>query len=144
MPCIVVGLDGSDAGERALAHAKRLARLIGDCELVLAYVIEWTPYSFHTPEELAERHKRREQEIGQAHAHVLDAPAQAAAAEGFRVATEVRHGDPAALLDQIAQERSAEQIVLGRTGARGLRERVFGGISGKLVASATVPVTIIP
>jgi nucleotide-binding universal stress UspA family protein len=144
MTCIVVGLDGSTPGEKALAHAKRLAGLIGDCELVLAFVIEWTPYSFHTPDELAERHRRREQEIDQARAHILAPAARSAEAEGFTVATEVRHGDPAELLDAIAVERGAEQIVIGRTGERGLRQRIFGGVSGKLVAAATVPVTIIP
>jgi nucleotide-binding universal stress UspA family protein len=56
----------------------------------------------------------------------------------------VRHGDPAGLLDEIAKEHGAAQIVIGRTGERGLRERLFGGVSGKLVAAATVPVTIIP
>lgn len=144
MTAIVVGLDGSAPGEKALAYAKSMARLIGDCELVLAYVIEWTPYSFHTPEELAERHKRREQEIDQAHSHVLDGPARMAKEEGFKVTTEVRHGDPAQLLDRIAEAHGASQIVIGRTGERGLRERLFGSVPSKLVAAATVPVTIIP
>jgi nucleotide-binding universal stress UspA family protein len=144
MTCILVGLDGSTPGEKALAHAKRLSKLIGDCELVLAFVIEWTPYSFHTPEELAERHKRRDQEIEQARSHILMPAAAAAEAEGFKVDTVVRHGDPAELLEAIAVERGVEQIVVGRTGERGLRERIFGGVTGKLVAAATVPVTIIP
>jgi nucleotide-binding universal stress UspA family protein len=34
--------------------------------------------------------------------------------------------------------------VVGRTGERGLRERIFGGVTGKLVAAASVPVTIVP
>lgn len=144
MTAILVGLDGSAPGERALAYAKRMAHLIGDCELVLAYVIEWTPYSFHTPEELAERHMRREQEIDQAQSHMLDGPAKASAAEGFRVQTVVRHGDPAELLDVLAREHGANQIVVGRMGERGLRKRLFGGVTGKLIAAATVPVTIIP
>lgn len=144
MASIVVGLDGSDPGEKALSYAKNLARLIGVCELKLVFVIEWTPYSFHTPEELAERHKRREQEIEQARAHVLMPAAEKAAAEGFTVSTEVRHGDPASLLDEIARSMGAMLIVVGRTGERGLRERLFGGVSGKLVAASSVPVTIIP
>jgi nucleotide-binding universal stress UspA family protein len=144
MTCIVVGLDGSASGERALDHGKSLARLIGECELVLAFVIEWSPYSFHTPEELAERHKRREGEIDQASAYMLSGPAEAAKADGFRVSAVVRHGDPATLINDIAVERGAAQIVIGRTGQRGLRERLFGGVPGKLVAAATVPVTIVP
>jgi nucleotide-binding universal stress UspA family protein len=144
MTCIVVGLDGSTSGERALAHAKNLAKLIGDCELVLAFVIEWSPYSFHTPEELAERHKRRESEIDQAFNHVLKRPVETATAEGLKVTPVVRHGDPVTIMNDLAVEHGATQIVIGRTGERGLRDRLFGGVSGKLIAAATVPVTIIP
>ncbi|WP_424931803.1 universal stress protein [Amaricoccus macauensis] len=144
MTCILVGLDGSAASERALAHAKRLAKLIGDCELSLAFIIDWTPYSFHTQEELAERHKRREAELEQARSHVLDPAAKALEADGFKVTTHVQHGDPVELIEKIAKSTKAEQIIIGRTGDRGLKERLFGSVSGKLVASATVPVTIIP
>ncbi len=144
MTCILVGLDGSTAGERALAYAKTMATLIGDCEITLAFVIDWSPYSFHTPDELAARHKRREQEIDKARAHVLSPAAEAARAEGYKVSEEVRHGDPAQLLNEIATAKGVTQIIIGRTGDGGLRERLFGSVSGKLVAAATVPVTIIP
>ena len=60
---LVVGLDGQGSGDRALAYAKRMAGLIGKCELLIVYVIEWSPYSFQTAEENAQRHKRREEEI---------------------------------------------------------------------------------
>jgi nucleotide-binding universal stress UspA family protein len=144
MTCIVVGLDGSTAGDKALEHASKLARLIGDCELALVYVIEWTPYSFHTPEELEERHQRREQEIGRAQDAILKPAAERTSAAGFKVRAIVRHGDAAALLDEIARETGAAQIVVGRTGSQGLRERLFGGVSGRLIGIATVPVTIVP
>jgi nucleotide-binding universal stress UspA family protein len=60
------------------------------------------------------------------------------------VSTFVRHGDPATLLEEVAVGQKAAQIVIGRTGHRGLRERLFGGVSGNLIGIATVPVTIIP
>jgi len=144
MACIVVGYDGSDTSKRALEHAKQLAKLIGDCQLVLAHVIEWSPYSFHTPEELEQRHMRREQELVAAQDRVLDPAVAEVEKAGFRVTSEVGHGDGAQVLDAIAQRLGANQIVIGRTGHRGLRERLFGGLSGNLVATATVPVTIIP
>ncbi len=59
----VVGIDGSDAGERALAFAKTRAKAGDDCTIALCYVIEWSPFSFQTPEENEQRHKRREEEI---------------------------------------------------------------------------------
>ena len=75
---------------------------------------------------------------------MLDPAVAAAKAEGFNMTSEVRHGDAASLLDSIAKERGATQIIIGRIGGRGVRDRLFGGVSGNLVASATVPVTIIP
>ena len=39
---------------------------------MVAYVIEWSPYSFNTPEENEKRHKRREEEIERAQSQVLD------------------------------------------------------------------------
>ena len=47
---IVVGLDGSDAGKRAVEFAKTQAKLIGDCSIAMCYVIEWSPFSFQTAE----------------------------------------------------------------------------------------------
>ena len=101
---IVVGLDGADSGERALAFAKDLAGKIGACELLVVYVIEWSPYTFQTPEENAARHKRREEEISTATSRVVD-PAVAALTEaGFTASGLVRHGDVAETLNDITVE----------------------------------------
>lgn len=140
----VVGLDGSDAGARALAFAKDRARAVGDCTILICYVIEWSPFSFQTPEENEQRHKRREEEIAMARERVLDPALEQAKADGFDVAGIVRHGDVADILEALARERGAKQIIIGRVGTRGLKARIFGGVAGRLVATATVPVTIIP
>ena len=58
---LVVGLDGSAAGEKALAFAKKQAKQLGDCTIAICYVIEWSPFSFQTPEENEKRHLRREE-----------------------------------------------------------------------------------
>ncbi|OAN73405.1 universal stress protein [Sulfitobacter sp. EhC04] len=141
---IVVGLDGSEAGQRALAFAKSRAEMIGDCSITICYVIEWSPFSFQTPEENEQRHKRREEELKLAHERVIDPAVAQAKADGFDVTGVVKHGDAADILEDIAKSEGASQIVVGRVGARGLKERLFGGVTGRLVASASVPVTIIP
>ncbi|MEJ6405020.1 universal stress protein [Yoonia sp. 2307UL14-13] len=140
----VVGLDGSDAGERALDFAKARAKADGNCEIIICYVIEWSPFSFQTAEENEQRHKRREEEISMALSRVIEPASKAAASEGFTVEGVVKHGDAAEILDDLAKKHGAAQIIVGRVGARGLRERVFGGVAGRLVATASVPVTIIP
>ena len=55
---IVVGYDGSEASNRALEFAVERAREEGG-SIVVAHVLEWSAYSFLTPSELEERHKRR-------------------------------------------------------------------------------------
>jgi nucleotide-binding universal stress UspA family protein len=140
----IVGLDGSEAGARALAFAKDRAKAVGDCRIIICYVIEWSPFAFQTAEENRERHKRREAEIAMARERVLDPALTMTRAEGFEIDGIVRHGDAAEILDQIARQEDAKQIIVGRVGARGLKARLFGGVAGRLAATAAVPVTIIP
>jgi nucleotide-binding universal stress UspA family protein len=75
---------------------------------------------------------------------VLDPAVAATSRDGFAVTGTVRHGDAADILEKLAEETNADQIIVGRTGARGLKERLFGGVSGRLVAGSNIPVTIIP
>ena len=139
---LVVGVDGS-GGDRALAHAKRLAQVVEGAELILVYVIEWSPFAFQTAEENAERHKRREEEIMTAKSRVLDPAVEALKAEGFQVRAVVRHGKVADLLNAVALEAGADQIVVARATAGGITERLFGTSTAALVMSASVPVTVV-
>ena len=140
---LLVGLDGHHSGERALAHAKTLANAVGSCELLVVYVIEWSPYSFQTAEENAERHKRREEEIGTATDRVV-APAVAALKEaGINASGIVRHGDVADTLNKIAANENADQIIVGRSSDGSVADRIFGSTIVNLVMSAKVPVTVL-
>lgn len=140
---LLVGLDGHHSGERALAHAKTLAKAIGSSELLIVYVIEWSPYSFQTAEENAMRHKRREEEIGTATERVV-APAVAALKEaGINASGIVRHGDVADTLNRIAADEKADQIIVGRSSDGSVADRIFGSTIVNLVMSAKVPVTVL-
>lgn len=141
---LVVGLDGSPAGERALRFAKERAKSLEDCIIVICYVVEWSPWSFQTPEENEQRHRLRSEELKLAHERILDPAVRATQGEGLSVEGHVAHGDAAEVINRIARENGATQIVIGRVGARGMIERVFGGVSGRLIASAEIPVTIVP
>ena len=140
---IVVGLGGGDGESRDVTYAKKKAGLIGECELIVVYVVEWSPYTFQTPEENAERHKRREQEIETATSRVVSPQVEALRAEGFSARGMVRHGDVADLLESIAKEEKADQIVVSRTSKAGVLKRVFGSSTAHLVMHASVPVTVV-
>ena len=141
---IVVGLDGGEAGARALDFAAKQAKLIGDYELKLVYVIEWSPFSFQTSEENDQRHKRREEELALARERIVDPAVKKVSEDGVTVQGIVKHGDVADILDDLAKKHGAQQIVVGRVGLRGLKERMFGGVTGRLAVASRVPLTIIP
>jgi nucleotide-binding universal stress UspA family protein len=140
---ILIGLDGHSSGERALAYAQKMAKVMGDCELHVAYVIEWSPFSFQTAEENATRHKRREEEIETAQTRII-APALAKLADaGFTASGFVRHGNVADVLDALAVENGADMIVVGRIAESGFGARIFGSATANLVMQASVPVTVV-
>jgi len=140
---ILVALDGSDGSKRALSAAAQHARLTNS-GLVLAYVIDWSPYSFHTPQELEERHKRRESEIERANDSVLNPEIAALEAEGISVETVVHHGKIAETLLELGDQHGISQIYIGRRGESRMHTMIFGSVSAALVQTSSVPVTVVP
>lgn len=140
---LVIGLDGEGSGQRALDFAKDMATLIGDCELVVVYVIEWSPFSFQTAEENEKRHKRREEEISQAESRVVTPAVAALESAGMKARGVVRHGDVADTLNRVSEEEGARQIIVCRSSEGGFTKRIFGSSTANLVMNATVPVTVI-
>ncbi|MEH6546556.1 MAG: universal stress protein [Sneathiella sp.] len=143
MTTLVIGLDGHESGDRAVEYGKRMAGLIEGSELLLVYVVEWSPYSFQTPEENEERHKRREEEISVAVERVVHPSVEKLEKANIKARGIVRHGHVADILNAIAKEENAEQIIVGRTSGHGLASRLFGSATSNLVMSATVPVTVV-
>lgn len=140
---IAIGLDGTDSGQHALTFAKNLATMIQGCELLVIYVIEWSPFTFQTPEENAQRHKRREEEIALATSRMVEPAVTSLQDAGFKVSGLVRHGDVAETLNRLAVENGASQIIVGRSSADGFTRRIFGSSTQNLVMAADVPVTVV-
>ena len=140
---ILVALDGSDGGKRALNAAVEHAK-ITNSDLVLTYVIDWSPYSFHTPEELEERHQRRESEIQRANDSVLLPEVAALESAGLKVELVVRHGKIAETLLDLTKEYGISQVFIGRLGESRMHSMIFGSVTAALIQTASVPVTVVP
>jgi len=139
----VVGYDGSVSARRALEFAVERAKVQGGT-IVLAHVLEWSPYSFLTPTELEERHKRRREEMARAEEALTSTVVAELKEAGVPVKVVIRYGSIADLLCKIASEVGAVQIVIGREGQSALEARIFGSVAGALVQAAPVPCTIVP
>ena len=140
---LVIGLECLSSGEKALSFAKDIVGKTEACELSVVYVIEWSPFSFQTAEENAERHKRREEEISIAMERVVTPAVKSLTDAGLTARAIVRHGDVADTIDNIAHAEGASQIVVARSSAGGLTSRLFGSSTANLVMNARVPVPVV-
>jgi nucleotide-binding universal stress UspA family protein len=140
---IMVGIDCSECGDRAVEFAVDLARK-SNARLYVAHVIEWSPYSFSTVQENAERHKRREEEIHRAHQEIIDPVVARLKSEGLDVEGLVHHGHVADTLNALANSNGVTNIVVGRQGTSKLKAHVFGSVGSRLVQNADCAVTVVP
>jgi nucleotide-binding universal stress UspA family protein len=140
---LLVGVDGSEGGKRAAQFAAGRAKETG-ARLIVAYVIEWSPYTFNTPQENDLRHKRREEEIARAESEVVQPLVAGLKKDGVIAEGAVRHGHAVEVLSQIAGEEKASQIFIGRRGLSKFKALLFGSVASSLVQVSPVPVTVIP
>ena len=139
----IVACDGSSASERALDFAVANAKTTG-ASILVAHVLEWSPYSFLTPEELEERHKRRAEELDRAKKAVVDKIVKSVSDQGVKVESVIKYGHVAETLADIAKQEGATQMFIGRTGHSGITARVFGSVAVTLAQIAPVPCTLVP
>lgn len=140
---IVVASDGSDAGRRAFDYAHDRAKA-KNAKLLVVHVLEWSPYSFLTPEELEERHGRRKEELARAEKAILAPLLATKAGSGVEIETKIRYGHVVDTLIETTTEAGASEIIAGRTGNSGAMSRLFGSVAGTLAQVSPVPCTIVP
>ena len=135
---IVVGVDGSDGGRRALDWAAGEAGARDSAVLaVTAWSwdgLEFGPVTATNPTEARERATR-----------LLDDEIRALVARRgshLPVASEVIEGSPADVLAEAA--RPADLLVLGSHGHSRVRHTVLGSVSEACVRKAPCPVVVIP
>ena len=141
---LLVGVDGSPSSLRAATFAAARAMAADGGCIVVAHVIDWSPFTPTTAEDNERRHVTRQQEIDHAMRDIVDPVVQSLTTEGLDVTTAVRHGHPAQTLVDLATEHEAAHMVIGRTGESRLKARVFGSLPMSLVQISPIPVTVVP
>ncbi len=140
---LLVGIDSSACCQRSVDYAAKLASA-SKAKLIVLHVIEWSPYSFNTVMENEVRHKRREDELARAYADLIGPVVEQLQAKGLEVEGMVLHGHPAKTLNEVAIEKGAGNIVIGREGSSKLKAQLFGSVPSTLVQIAGIPVTVVP
>jgi universal stress protein A len=131
---ILCPTDFSEPSEEGLTVARELASHFG-CDLLLAHVLPVVPalptdpnFVFNVPE--------YERALHADAAAKLAEMAQASAAKGVTTRTTVGHGDAGIEIVRIAQEESADLIVIATHGLTGWRHVMFGSVAEKVVRLA--------
>ena len=139
----VVGFDGSEGSRRALYVAAQAAHRLR-ARLLVVHVIEDSPGADLAPTAPEIAIGQQAAEVEAAHHHLLEPLVAEARDLGVPVELKTLHGDPAAMLAELAAFRAASQIFIGRTDHSRLHERLFGSTLTQLARKTTVPVTLVP
>lgn len=140
---MLVGIDCSECSDRAVDYAVRWAKA-ANLHLFIVHVVQWSPFTFNTPQENEERHRRRDDELERAHSEILDPIVADLRNKGVDAEGVVRHGHPAETLSELANELDATNIIIGRKGQSPIKTKLFGSIASTLVQISNKPVTVVP
>jgi nucleotide-binding universal stress UspA family protein len=125
---VLLPLDGSPLAEEALPVAQQLAQLL-DAPLVLALALS----TDESPEAVAEH---------PLHAHLRDV-AERLAGDGLTTQIEVRNGNAARVIGEIAEETGATLIVMATRAHTGLDRVVLGSTADAVLRATEVPLVMV-
>lgn len=139
MQTLLVPVDGSDSGNRALAHGIEIARRFGNTKLLLINVQQtlerWYAGGLLNKEALAHLQHLGEQDAAAARA-LVDAA-------GLNYELRVLFGHPGEVIARVAREHGCIGIVMGTRGLGALEQVFLGSTAYKVVQLADVPVTLV-
>ena len=143
MKRILVATDGSEGADHAVEYAARLAESQG-ADLVIVNVIDTLPDKLLRGFTHAQ-HAWVAELLQSLSAETLTKARDHARGIGVAmIQLESRLGEVAQTIIDIAQEKEADAIVVGRRGAGRIAGLLLGSVSQKLVSLAPLPVIVVP
>lgn len=141
---IVVPLDGSGWGQRAVTHAIDIARS-NDSEIILLHVFK-PPAREFTPELALARQDEQIQELREQMKQYLVGVRAELRNEGIRTRTqyiEAEGADVARLICDFVNEEGVDLIVMSTHGRTGLGRLLFGSVARDVMECVSVPVLLV-
>jgi nucleotide-binding universal stress UspA family protein len=135
---ILLGIDGTEGAGRAAHWAADLASAIG-ARVLVAHVIarSWEI-------ELSALQLDTGEIVRRARAALYGPWTQPLRDASVEYDADLVHGDPAADLLHLAEQRNVDLIVIGGTHHSGLRGAILGGTAHRIVNHSLTPVVVVP
>ena len=130
---IVLPTDGSEGTENAVAHALELAEKF-DAELYMVNVVDVRNfYDGISWEDVMEKAEARGEEI-------VEEVVQKARERGVQSDYKVIRGIPHQEINDYAEEKDADLVVMGTHGRKGLERMLLGSVTEKVLRTSERPV----
>jgi nucleotide-binding universal stress UspA family protein len=145
MKCILVATDGSKGADRAVDYAAKLAKA-DSAKLLIVNVIG----GYDLPDKVVRAFMRANQawlqEVLESHSAEILSRARKRAHKAGVTAVEIesRTGEVGETVMEIASEKKADAIIVGKRGAGAISKALLGSVSQKLVSLSPFPVTVVP
>lgn len=139
MQKLLVAVDGSETGNRAVSHAIALARGLGNMKLLLLNV-QPTLERWYTGGLLNREALDHLNQLGRHDGAAAQALADAA---GLSYEFRVLFGHPAEVITRVASDEGCVGIVLGTRGLGEFEQVFLGSTAYKVVQLTQVPVTLV-
>lgn len=136
---ILVALDGSPAGQKALDRAVEMARA-GETKLHAAYVVETGLFSSLPTDNTVEIMYNVLQKEGEA---VLDKAKTDAAAHGITLSTHLKFGHAGSEVIALADKVKADLIIVGSHGKSQTDRLLIGSVSTFIVTHSRVSTMVV-
>lgn len=131
---ILIPVDGSDTARCAAAVGREFARRY-DARLEVLHVVEEQSRLPGLGDDQTPEEKGRE---------VLDEIADLVTGSTVEIDTRLVEGQPHEAITEHATETDSDLIVIGRHGRSGLRERLLGTVTDRVLRQTSVPVLTVP
>lgn len=143
---ILVPTDGSSTAESAFEHAVELATRY-DAEIYALYVVDTDAMSITLGPEQVDRVLTGQFEgmsdLKEKADGALARVAEIAEEHGVECHTEIRGGQPYKKIRDAIEDNEIDAVVMGSHGRGGLKRRIMGSVTERVLRSTTVPVLVI-
>lgn len=144
MKRILVASDGSEGARRAVDYAAGLANSV-NAELLIVNIADLgLPENLFVNFTSGQRKWLKDHMTSTSSGILKRAMEDARKAGSITIQLESRHGDTAQMILEIAEEKDADLIVVGKRGMRRMTGMLLGSISQKVIVLAQRPVTVVP
>ena len=141
---VLVPLDGSSLAEDALKHALDVVAPKGKITLVCAVESpDMLVYGYY-PAVTAPDYETTKNELLPYAKHYIEGVAKELVQDGYTVRQEVKLGDAATVITDIAEKQHVEAIVMSTHGRSGISRFLFGSVTSKVLEAKVCPVFVVP